>query len=84
MDLWFSGITTRLHRADGRFDSSQVHLFRAKQLKVYMDCLPVCCMKNDEHTFDDRLRDILAIAKKIERLTQDTHSQKDSEVNGHD
>jgi len=57
---------------------------RAKQLKVYMDCSPVCCMKNDEHAFDDRLRDILTIAKKIERLTQDTYSQKDSEINDED
>ena len=50
---------------------------RAKQLKVYMDCSPVFCMKNDEHAFDDRLRDILTIAKKIERLTQGPHVEKD-------
>lgn len=50
------------------------------QWKVYRHRFPIECMNPQEKMLRRQIKDILKIAHRIERLTQDTNAKNDGEV----
>lgn len=62
-------MTARLHRANWRFDSSQVHFFIQKQLNLFILCCRHSNMENKKEITNDRFKELLELAYKIKSIT---------------